>query len=345
MARAIGDPISLGRTLNRVGNWHLNVGRAFEARQHHQEALDIFTALNDRRGRAESLNLLGLANYVRRHQTGHGLLRTSDPVFRELDDRVGLIYALAHLCIRARLAEPRDATDIAGWVPSGEAAVRMAREIGWRSGEAMALILTTMCLISVGIGRALEWAQAALAYGRRRAWRLGGDCPFGNRRVLVCWRLPYHCSRLRCPGRRRCVRCCRAPGKPGVGYRHGAKRLHTRGRRCLRRLLISIIGATTQERTCVERPTQLSLARGGDATRALQIVDGLISGAANTTMQDAGRHPALETSRGRLARGRSGSRARTAGGPRPAACAGPAAAVVACAPQAWQALPNAQTFG
>src|SRR5947209_4984272 len=63
-ARAIGQPPMLARSLNRVGNWHLNVEEPLEALRCHQEALAIFRQLNDPHGIAETLDLLGMASYL-----------------------------------------------------------------------------------------------------------------------------------------------------------------------------------------------------------------------------------------------------------------------------------------
>src|SRR5437016_812131 len=64
IARTIGDPSIVVRSLNRVGNWHLNVERPLEALVQHQEALQIFQELDDKTGIAETLDLLGMASYL-----------------------------------------------------------------------------------------------------------------------------------------------------------------------------------------------------------------------------------------------------------------------------------------
>ena len=63
-AQTLADPKLLARSLNRVGNWLVNTGRAEDGLQAHQEALTIFEALHDPQGMAETLDLLGMANGI-----------------------------------------------------------------------------------------------------------------------------------------------------------------------------------------------------------------------------------------------------------------------------------------
>jgi DNA-binding CsgD family transcriptional regulator/tetratricopeptide (TPR) repeat protein len=60
LAQAIGDPLLRARSLNRLGNWFTNIGRAEDALRAHQEALALFAAQADDRGEAETLDLLGM---------------------------------------------------------------------------------------------------------------------------------------------------------------------------------------------------------------------------------------------------------------------------------------------
>jgi tetratricopeptide (TPR) repeat protein len=97
LARALDDPPALARSLNRVGNWHVNVEQPAEGERHHREALAIFEHLDDRRGIAETLDLLGLAEYMRGNPVeAVGYLDRAIALFRELDDRASLTSALAH---------------------------------------------------------------------------------------------------------------------------------------------------------------------------------------------------------------------------------------------------------
>jgi len=119
-ARAMGQPPLLARSLNRVGNWHLNVEEPLEALRCHQEALAIFQQLNDPHGIAETLDLL------------RGALSISNTMVA-------------------------DATTLAELLPDVEMALKIAREIGQRSGEAYALYQLGLCLSAQGeYGRALD---------------------------------------------------------------------------------------------------------------------------------------------------------------------------------------------
>ena len=57
-------PAPLAHTLNRLGNWYLNVGQPQEALRCHHEALAIFQELNDAPGLAQTYDLLGLMVYL-----------------------------------------------------------------------------------------------------------------------------------------------------------------------------------------------------------------------------------------------------------------------------------------
>jgi DNA-binding CsgD family transcriptional regulator len=94
-AQALADPKLRARSLNRVGNWLVNTGRAEDGLQAHQEALAMFETLNDTQGMAETLDLLGMAygiygdtiNAVEQYERAIKLLRS-------LSDQQGLISSL-----------------------------------------------------------------------------------------------------------------------------------------------------------------------------------------------------------------------------------------------------------
>jgi DNA-binding CsgD family transcriptional regulator len=179
LVRPLHNPALLGHTLNRLGNWYLNLERTQDALRHHREALEIFEELNDRHGLAATLDLLGLT-----HFTGGNLIEASGnferaiALFRELDDRAGLCSALATYGERvsnyvAELVAMPEAT-LTQTQREEEEAVQFARDIGWRSGEAYALCALTLALESAGqFARALQTSQAALTIAREiehRQW-------------------------------------------------------------------------------------------------------------------------------------------------------------------------------
>ena len=61
LARTQGDPPSIARSLNRVGNWLANQGEPRQAQAHHTEALTIFESLDEQAAVAQTLDLLGMA--------------------------------------------------------------------------------------------------------------------------------------------------------------------------------------------------------------------------------------------------------------------------------------------
>ena len=64
LARSLDDPKALAHSLNRLGNWYLNVEAPREAVNYHHQALALFRTLDDRRGRAETLDLLAMATIM-----------------------------------------------------------------------------------------------------------------------------------------------------------------------------------------------------------------------------------------------------------------------------------------
>src|SRR5207245_7427092 len=53
LSQALDDPVLHARSLNRIGNWPLNVEQPHEELRYHQEAVPIFQELQDERGIAE----------------------------------------------------------------------------------------------------------------------------------------------------------------------------------------------------------------------------------------------------------------------------------------------------
>ncbi len=94
-AQVLADPKLHARSLNRIGNWLVNTGRAADSLQTHQEALAMFEALQDSQGMAETIDLLGMANgiygdmvnAVEQYERAIALLRA-------LSDHQGLISSL-----------------------------------------------------------------------------------------------------------------------------------------------------------------------------------------------------------------------------------------------------------
>ena len=167
-AQVLADPKLHARSLNRIGNWLINTGRAADSLQTHQEALAIFEVLQDSQGMAETFDLLGMANGLYGDTVNAAeLYERAIVLFRSLSDHQGLISSLA---TRTSLA-------CAGWTETTYSvcerledcsrnimeALHLARQIesltaqayvGWDGGRSLA---------SFGeIGRGLTLAQESL---------------------------------------------------------------------------------------------------------------------------------------------------------------------------------------
>src|SRR5205823_2120418 len=92
LARNMGDPSTLARTLNQVGNWWMNANMPDEAQRFHEEALSIFEALDETPGIAATLSLLGSAATFRDDLVkGSHFLRRAIELYREVGDQLGQI--------------------------------------------------------------------------------------------------------------------------------------------------------------------------------------------------------------------------------------------------------------
>ncbi len=106
-AQALADPKLRAHSLNRVGNWLVNTGRAEDGLHAHQEALAMFEALHDTQGMAETIDLLGMANGIYGDMVNAvEQYERAIALFRSLSDHQGLISSLT---TRAAYACP-------GWV-------------------------------------------------------------------------------------------------------------------------------------------------------------------------------------------------------------------------------------
>ncbi|HEX9369638.1 MAG TPA: tetratricopeptide repeat protein, partial [Roseiflexaceae bacterium] len=185
LARGLGDLAILARTLNGLGNWYNHQDQPAQALDHHQQALGIFEQLHDRHGEAETLKLLGLTSSVFADLVqGAACCERALDIFRQLDDRQGLLYSLTH-----RLLATASETDVPALsdpqviLSLGEEALRVAREMSYRDGEAQALSSIVQVLRPRGdYARALPLALRAVATyqeidshaGRARSqWCLG----------------------------------------------------------------------------------------------------------------------------------------------------------------------------
>ena len=163
-ARTFGDSSVLAQTLNRVGNWHVNRGRALEALPLHQEALALFRALNDRHGMARTMDLLAIvSNQLGELVQGTAYLEQAIPILREVDNRQALVNTLTNLASLANFeTEVLGELNYRQLAAMSEEALQIAHGFNWDQGEVRALIPGASSLGQTGdYGRALEWLNRA----------------------------------------------------------------------------------------------------------------------------------------------------------------------------------------
>ncbi|MCZ7571712.1 MAG: tetratricopeptide repeat protein [Ardenticatenaceae bacterium] len=169
LARTMDDRAALAHSLNRLGNWLMNMEQPLEALSHHREALAIFEALGDRCGLATTLDLLGTSFYGSGDAFAGALAyQQAAALFRELDDRAGLVSTLGMLAFRAGCAINDASAAVPGSQTDGlreaEEALALARETGHRPGELFALVVLVYRLSAQGhYDRVLSLAEKALA--------------------------------------------------------------------------------------------------------------------------------------------------------------------------------------
>jgi predicted ATPase/DNA-binding CsgD family transcriptional regulator len=167
IARSLNELPMIGTSLNRLGNWHMNVEQPREALRYHQEALALFEQFNFELGIAETLMFLGYACVFTGNaiQAASSFARAAD-VFRKYDIRVGLVYALGGMTLTAPVHVSDTlipaSTSLHDAIQKNETALRLAREMNWRAGEAFILVWLAICTATLGdYGQALNYARTA----------------------------------------------------------------------------------------------------------------------------------------------------------------------------------------
>ncbi|MES1259796.1 MAG: tetratricopeptide repeat protein, partial [Gemmatimonadota bacterium] len=187
VARAIGDPLLIARSLNRVGNWFVNREDPQSGIPHHDEALAIFERTGDPRGVVETVDLLAMAHHCAGdEETAVPLYERAIRLFTAIDDRRGLTNALSVLPVcgpsHHASAGPVCESARSGELRATERAVHLAGNLGWRAGEAFSRYLLADCLAWRGdFRRAFRLARESLAIAQEiehREWQCGA------RRVL-----------------------------------------------------------------------------------------------------------------------------------------------------------------
>jgi DNA-binding CsgD family transcriptional regulator len=304
VARTSGDPLLLGRSLNRVGNLALNQDDPPAALRYHREALPLFEQAGDQHGVAETLDLIAIAEYLRGNlAAGTVAFARAIDGFEALHDRFGLIHSLTHLGLRANLdTEPLDAAALAELEPPLLRALTLAEGMRWRTGETFVRTVLGLYLTAVGrYGEALAMLQASLQIAleiEHHWWAVQARASLGllytellaPRRALA--QLTPAMAEARASGLTMLIRDV---GRYLVTA-HLSLRAFTQAEAAL------TAGATPRDagsapsvpaRQMVRAAAQLALARG-DAAVALELVDGLIA----TAVAPGGVTPSLWWLRG-----------------------------------------------
>ncbi|HEY6542946.1 MAG TPA: AAA family ATPase [Ktedonobacteraceae bacterium] len=188
LSQSLNDPALHAHSLNRIGNWYLNVEQANEALLYHQEALRIFRELHEGPGMAETLDLLGMTSYLGGDLVqGTAFYRSAIALFEQTANSSGLASSLATMGIRGPTFQTDSMVSAANLAEASqdvERALRIAREIGHRSAETYALFQLGLCLGSQGeYGLALSAAQQSLSIAEEiehRQWRTAAHTILGG---------------------------------------------------------------------------------------------------------------------------------------------------------------------
>jgi DNA-binding CsgD family transcriptional regulator/predicted negative regulator of RcsB-dependent stress response len=194
LAQQLADPTLHAHSLNRLGNWLVNIGQVAEGLAAHQHAFDVFHRQHDRAGMAETYDLLGMA-LAWSGNTAAGAQQQEQAIalFRLLGDKKSLISTLSKVSITTCSAV-HDTVFVV--VRSPEACERdlaeaalLARQIDWPAGEAFAELNRGLILASLGqFGRGLAHARTALQLAleiEHQQWIIGAYCALGQIYVLM----------------------------------------------------------------------------------------------------------------------------------------------------------------
>ena len=179
LARAAGDDRMIARSLNRVGNWHVNLEEPQAGLPHHEEALAIFERLGDVGGVAETVDLIAMAHHVGGDERAAATYyERCVALFSELGDRRSLANALGILTLCGPSYHVSSTTPFSTATIDDELraprSLKLAREIGWRAGETFLRFIIADCLGWRGqYDRALPLVHEAIVFAneiKHRQW-------------------------------------------------------------------------------------------------------------------------------------------------------------------------------
>jgi tetratricopeptide (TPR) repeat protein len=188
IARRLGDDEMLGRSLNRLGNWYSNLELPEKGIELHSEALEIFHRLKSDAGIAETLDLLGIAQFlVGDLIAGTHAYDEAIALFTRLGDRRGLASSLAMRVLASGSAQSvtinTPAVSLDALTADGMRALEITREIGWQAAEAFTLFcLASATHVRGEFDRALSYATQAKQVAEsieHRQWTLASHVALG----------------------------------------------------------------------------------------------------------------------------------------------------------------------
>jgi tetratricopeptide (TPR) repeat protein len=166
-AQEIGDPRMIAQSLNRVGNWYINIERPVEAQELHERALELAQSLNDTALLAETYDFLGMYMIiVGDTRQSAKYYQRAVKLFRETDNQIGLVSSQSAFGFLHRnydtdlIVVHRTFQDS---ITDMEQALAWAREMSWRANESFTMAQLAITYASQGsYAHALELAQKAL---------------------------------------------------------------------------------------------------------------------------------------------------------------------------------------
>ena len=187
VARELNDRSRIARSLDRVGNWHMNTGRVRQALEYQQEALAVLESIGDRRGVADTLNLLGMTSaFVDSEQSADYYTRAI-PLSREFDNREDLVIALVMRVLASGFyygdTFAPAVLDAAQSELDADEAIRLAQSIDWPAGSRLPDGSWRSGTACGGSTRAhSSWASAGLRIAEEiehRQWIAAALCSLG----------------------------------------------------------------------------------------------------------------------------------------------------------------------
>jgi tetratricopeptide (TPR) repeat protein len=187
LARTRDDPMLVAHTLNRVGNWYVNTDGSMRSLSYHYEALEMFESLGDKQGVAQTHDLLSMAYYVGAdYQSGQEHADQALALFETLGDRWASVNTRVVSYLKRALLQG-NTLPVTQRTPIGAdervQTLTELRQLGWRAGEAFALLVLGEGEAARGeYGRGLAMQQAAFQVARdinHHQWMAGAMVVYG----------------------------------------------------------------------------------------------------------------------------------------------------------------------